>query len=305
MTSWQVEAERKTCCGCTCSEGLLDRFEDLVAAVEQKARAIRKHVIEMVGRAGSGHPGGSLSCADILAALYFGGILRVDPANPAWPDRDRFVLSKGHAAPALYAALAERGFFPVSELETLRQLGSRLQGHPDCRKTPGVDASTGSLGQGLSVAVGMALAGKLDGRNYHVWAILGDGECQEGQIWEAAMSASHYRLGNLTAVIDHNKLQIDGLVTRVMSPEPIAAKFEAFGWETRVVDGHDARKLLCLFKKACEPRERPMAIIALTVKGKGVSFMEGVAEWHGKAPKGTQLEKALQDLDEEARSIHG
>ncbi len=264
--------------------------------VQSKARAIRCHIVEMVGKAGSGHPGGSLSCADILAVLYFGGVLRVNPQEPRWPDRDRLVLSKGHAAPALYAVLAEKGFFGLDQLLTLREYGSILQGHPDCRKAPGVDVSTGSLGQGLSQAVGIALAGRLDKKDYKVWAILGDGECQEGQIWEAAMSASHYKLGNLTAIVDHNHLQIDGPVQRVMSVEPIGAKFEAFGWRVVSVDGHDVPGLLTTFSDIPFHGQKPTAIIAETVKGKGVSFMEGAAGWHGKAPKGEELEKALSEL---------
>ncbi len=264
--------------------------------VQSKALKIRRHIIEMVGKAGSGHPGGSLSCTDILAALYFGGIIKVKPDDPNWPDRDRLVLSKGHAAPALYAVLAERGFFDTKELLTLRQRGSILQGHPDCLRVPGVDASTGSLGQGLSQAVGMALSGKLDEKDFTVWAILGDGECQEGQIWEAAMSASHYKLGNLVAVVDHNGLQIDGPVGKVMCVEPIGAKFRAFGWEVLDVDGHDIPMLLNTFSAIDSRKEKPTAVIARTTKGKGVSFMENVAGWHGKAPKGHELEQALTEL---------
>ncbi len=264
--------------------------------VRSKALAIRRHIIEMVGKAGSGHPGGSLSCTDMLAALYFGDILKVKPENPHWPDRDRLVLSKGHAAPALYAALAEKGFFDTQELLTLRERGSILQGHPDCLKVPGVDVSTGSLGQGLSQAVGIALSGKLDKKDFFVWAILGDGECQEGQIWEAAMSASHYKLGNLVAIIDHNGLQIDGPVGTVMCVEPIGAKFSAFGWKVLDADGHDIPMLLNMFSSIDRRSEKPTAIIAKTTKGKGVSFMEGVAGWHGKAPKGHELEQALIEL---------
>lgn len=267
-----------------------------IACVEEMAGRLRRHVIEMVGKAGSGHPGGSLSSADIIAALYFGGILRVDPNNPLWPDRDRFVLSKGHAAPVLYAALAERGFFPEDVLLTLRKMGSPLQGHPDCRKVAGVEASTGSLGQGLSISVGIALAGKLDKKDYRVWTLLGDGECEEGQVWEAAMAAAHYRLDNLCAIVDNNHLQIDGPVTEVLSPEPLADKFRAFGWDVAEVDGHSVRDLLTAFKTPRLGKGKPLAIIAETVKGKGVSFMEGVAGWHGKAPKGDELERALAEV---------
>lgn len=268
---------------------------DLMERVEEKAHALRYHVVEMVGKAGSGHPGGSLSSSDIVSALYFGDVLRVDPDDPSWPDRDRFVLSKGHAAPILYAALAERGFFPKETLLTLRQLGSILQGHPDSKKVPGVEVSTGSLGQGLSIAVGMALAGRLDSKSYRVWALLGDGECQEGGIWEAAMAARHYKLDNLTAIVDHNHLQIDGAIDKIMSPEPLGDKWKAFGWDVVEVDGHDIPELLRVFKAPAVPG-KPRVIVAETVKGKGVSFMEGVAGWHGKAPKGEELDRALAEL---------
>lgn len=268
---------------------------DAVARVEQAAHVLRRHVVEMVGKAGSGHPGGSLSSSDIVAALYFGDVLRVDPKDPRWPERDRFVLSKGHAAPVLYAALAERGFFPKEILPTLRQLGSILQGHPDARKVPGVEVSTGSLGQGLSLAVGIALAGRLDHKPYRVWALLGDGECEEGQVWEAAMSAAHYKLDSLTAIVDHNHLQIDGRVEAVMCPEPLCDKFRAFGWDVAAVDGHDVAELLKVFSTPGAPG-KPRVIIAETVKGKGVSFMEGQASWHGKAPKGEELDRALAEL---------
>lgn len=270
--------------------------EALICEIETRARALRRHIIEMVGKAGSGHPGGSLSSSDILATLYFGGFLRLKPEDPLWPERDRFILSKGHAAPALYAALAERGFFGKDVLLTLREFGSILQGHPDCRKTPGVEVSTGSLGQGLSMGVGMALAGKLDGKGYRVWVLLGDGECQEGQVWEAAMAASHYRLDNLTAIVDHNHLQIDSRIEEVMSPEPIAQKFSAFGWEVFEANGHDIQNLVNVFRKAATVRGKPSAVIADTVKGRGVSFMENQKEWHGKAPKGEELERALKEL---------
>ena len=216
--------------------------------LENKARILRKHIIKMTCAAGSGHPGGSLSAADIVAALYFHE-LRLDPSRPDWPDRDRFVLSKGHAAPVLYAALAERGFFPVEELLNLRKLGSRLQGHPDMRKVPGVEMSTGSLGQGLSAANGMALAARLDRRDYRVYVLLGDGEIQEGQIWEASMAAAHYKLDNVTAFLDHNGYQIDGPVREVMSPEPVAAKWRAFGWHVIEIDGHNLSEILSAWQK--------------------------------------------------------
>jgi transketolase len=254
----------------------------------------------MTAAAKSGHPGGSLSAADILTALYF-GVLRIDPQRPKWPDRDRFVLSKGHAAPALYATLAERGYFPVEELKTLRRIHSHLQGHPDMRKTAGVDASTGSLGQGLSIANGMALGGKLDNRDFRVYAVLGDGECEEGQIWEAAMAAAHYKLDNLTAFLDHNGLQIDGPIEAVLSPEPLAEKWRAFGWHVIEIDGHDFGQILKAVEEAKQTSGRPTMIVARTVKGKGCSFMENEADWHGKAPSPEQAEKALVELRETAK----
>ncbi|MDQ7794216.1 MAG: transketolase [bacterium] len=256
-------------------------------------RRVRIHILRMIGEAGSGHPGGSLSAVEILVSLYF-RVLRVKPGEPDWSDRDRFILSKGHAAPALYACLAERGYFDPAELLTLRRTGSRLQGHPDRTLTPGVEASTGSLGQGLSLAVGMALAGQLDGASWRVFTLLGDGESQEGQVWEAAMAAAHYRLENLTAFLDHNRLQIDGPVTEVLSPEPVAEKWEAFGWRVLAVDGHDPAAII----EACRSPAggRPTMIVAETVKGKGVSYMEGRAEWHGKAPDAGQLAQALAEL---------
>lgn len=266
-----------------------------VEQLQQKARQIRRHIISMLGRAGSGHPGGSLSAADIVSALYF-HFMRLDPANPGWPQRDRFVLSKGHAAPVLYAALAERGFLPVEELDTLRRLGSRLQGHPDMKKLPGVEMSTGSLGQGLSTACGMALAGKLDRVDYRVYVLLGDGEVQEGQIWEAAMAAAHYRLDNLTAFLDYNGLQIDGAIREVMSPEPLADKWRAFGWHVQEIDGHDMAAILAAVQRAQQVQGQPQMIVARTVKGKGVSFMENQAGWHGNAPNAEQVARALAEL---------
>lgn len=261
----------------------------------RKAQELRQLVIKMIGEAGSGHPGGSLSCAEILAVLYFHE-LRLDPERPDWPDRDRFILSKGHAAPLLYAALAKRGFFPVEELLTLRRLGSRLQGHPDCRRLPGVEMSTGSLGQGLSVGNGLALAAKLDGRPYRVYVLLGDGEIQEGMVWEASMAAAHYRLDNLVAIVDHNGLQIDGPVVEVMSPEPLAQKWQAFGWEVLSVNGHEVGEIAGALEYARGVKGKPTMIIAETVKGKGVSFMENRVEWHGVAPKGEELARALAEL---------
>lgn len=263
--------------------------------IRRVCREVRRNVVAMIGAAGSGHPGGSLSCVEIVTTLYF-GVMRVNPRDPSWPDRDRFILSKGHAAPTLYAVLAEKGFFPRDLLPTLRKLGSPLQGHPDARKTPGVEVSTGSLGQGLSMGVGMALAGKLDQKDYRVWVLLGDGECQEGQVWEAAMAASHYKLDNLAAFVDFNGLQIDGKTEEVMSLSPLADKWRAFGWRTLEVDGHDVDALLEVASVVSQSRGAPTAIIARTVKGKGVSFMEGQKEWHGKAPKGDELSHALEEV---------
>jgi len=269
--------------------------EDLIRDLEEKAKTIRKDIIKMLAEAGSGHPGGSLSSVEIVTALYF-HVLRLKPEEPLWPDRDRFVLSKGHAAPLLYAALAERGFFPVDELLTLRKLGSRLQGHPAWGTLPGVEASTGSLGQGLSIGLGMALAGRLDQRDYRVYVLLGDGESQEGQVWEAAMAAAHYRVGNLTAILDHNGLQIDGPIEKVMSPLPLPDKWRAFGWEVQEVDGHNFRELLTAFDRAKRVSDKPSMIIAHTIKGKGVSFMEGVVDWHGKAPDRKLAGQALEEI---------
>jgi len=263
--------------------------------LEEKARTIRRHIIRMLAEAGSGHPGGSLSAADIITALYF-RVLRLDPQNPGWPDRDRFVLSKGHAAPALYAALAERGFFPVEDLWGLRKINSHLQGHPDMRKTPGVEASTGSLGQGLAMANGMALAGKLDKRDYRVYALIGDGEMEEGEIWEAAMAAAHYRLDNLTVFLDYNGLQIDGPTSQVMSSEPVEDKWRAFRWNVLNIDGHDFEQILAAIELAKGHRGQPTIIIARTIKGKGVSFMENAVGWHGNAPTREQAERALAEL---------
>lgn len=261
------------------------------------ARRIRRHIVQMVTEAKSGHPGGSLSAVEIVTALYFDA-MNIKPENPRWEDRDRFVLSKGHAAPVLYAALAERGYFPVEELIKLRKTGAMLQGHPDMKGTPGVDMSTGSLGQGLSAANGMAIAGKLDNKDYRVYAILGDGEIQEGQIWEAAMAAAHYKLDNLTAFVDFNGLQIDGCVTEVMNPEPVTDKFRAFGWEVLSVDGHNMDEIKEAIEKAKGIKGKPTAIIAKTVKGKGVSFMENQCGWHGAAPSKEQCESALCELKE-------
>lgn len=266
------------------------------ASLAAEANGIRIDIVSMIGEAGSGHPGGSLSCADILTALYF-QVMEHDPEDPRKEDRDRFILAKGHAAPALYAALAHAGYFPREELPTLRKLGSRLQGHPDCTLVPGVEVSTGSLGQGLSIAAGMAAGLRLAGNPATVFALLGDGECEEGQVWEAAMFAAHNKLGNIVAIVDHNGLQIDGNIADVCNPEDIGAKFAAFGWEVSEVDGHDAAALverLAALKAA--GGDVPHVLVAHTVKGKGVSFMENQAGWHGKAPNAEQLEVALAEL---------
>ncbi len=271
-------------------------------ALKRIANTLRQDIISMLVTSKSGHPGGSLSAADILATLFFHE-MRLNPEDPQWADRDRFVLSKGHAAPVLYAALAEKGYFPKEELQGLRQTGRMLQGHPDMRKTPGVDMSTGSLGQGLSAANGMALAGKLDGKNYRVFVLLGDGEMAEGQIWEAAMASAHYNLDNVTAVIDFNGLQIDGTTDSVMCSSPLAEKWRAFCWHVIEVDGHDVDALIAAFAEAKEVEGKPSMIIAKTVKGKGVSFMENVAGWHGNAPSVEQGEQALKELQEEALTL--
>jgi transketolase len=269
-----------------------------VAALRDRARIIRRHIVEMLHEAASGHPGGSLSAVEIVTALYFGGILRHDPSNPEWSERDRFVLSKGHGVPVQYAALAIAGYFPVEELRTLRRIDSRLQGHPVLGTAPGIEASTGSLGQGLSIALGMALAARLDGRDYRVYALLGDGECQEGQVWEAAMAAGHHRPDNLIAIIDYNKFQLDGAIEDIIGLEPLAAKWESMGWKTREVDGHDIAQVLDALQWA-SAAGAPACIIAHTVKGKGVSFMEGENAYHGVAPSADELSRALGELEGE------
>ncbi|MDQ7780151.1 MAG: transketolase [Planctomycetota bacterium] len=268
---------------------------DKIELLMQRAKAVRRHIIRMIAAAGSGHPGGSLSGADLLVALYFAK-LRHDPKNPCLRTRDRFHLSKGHCAPLWYAVLAEAGYFPVETLTSLRKLGSVFQGHPDMKCTPGVEMSSGSLGQGLSVGVGMALASRLDKTGSRVYVMIGDGECQEGQIWEAAMSAAHYKLDNLFAIIDHNNLQIDGPVSEVMAIEPISDKWRAFGWHVLNVDGHDMKAILGAYDEAEKVKGKPTVIIAKTTKGKGVSFMENGVEWHGVAPNAKQAEQALREL---------
>ena len=265
---------------------------------------IRKGIIEGVYRAKAGHPGGSLSSADLFAYLYFVE-MNVDPAHPEDENRDRFVLSKGHVAPALYATLAHRGYFPVEELKTLRQIGSRLQGHPDMKHIPGVDMSSGSLGQGISAACGMALAGKLQDKDYRVYTLLGDGEIQEGQVWEAAMFAAHRKLDNLVVIVDNNGLQIDGNIADVMSPYPINEKFKAFGFEVIEISAHDFTQIEAAFQKARTIKGKPTAIIAKSIKGKDVSFMENNASWHGTAPNQEQYEIAMADLDQILAELEG
>lgn len=265
---------------------------------------VRMGIIESTHAAKCGHPGGSLSAADMFTYLYFKE-LNVDPQNPGWENRDRFVLSKGHCAPGLYSALAHRGFFPVEDLLTLRKVGSYLQGHPNMNSVPGVDMSTGSLGQGISTACGMALAMKLQKRNNRVYTLLGDGEIQEGQVWEACMFASHYNLDNLCVIIDNNGLQIDGEVAKVMSPYPIDAKLEAFGFHVETIDGHDFNAIEAALNTARAIKGRPSAIILKTVKGKGISFMENNAGWHGVAPNDAQYEQAMAELNQQLAELEG
>ena len=268
-----------------------------LAMLSEKAREIRLGAVKAVYSAASGHPGGSLSISDLLAYLYFEE-MNIDPADPKKADRDRFVLSKGHTAPALYAALAARGYFDPKELTTLRQIDSFLQGHPDMKHTPGVDMSSGSLGLGISAACGMAISAKLSGDSYRVYTVLGDGESEEGQVWEAAMFAAHYKLDNLVAFIDWNGLQIDGKVSEVMNPTPLDAKFAAFGWNVVVIDAHDFEQIEAACKAARECKGKPTAVICKSIKGKGVSFMENQAGWHGKAPNAEQYEQAVKELTE-------
>lgn len=270
--------------------------------LELIAYKIRKHAIDGVYSAKSGHPGGSLSIADIMAVLYFEE-MNVDPKNPKNPDRDRFVLSKGHCAPALYGALAEKGFIPKEDIITLRKADSYLQGHPDMKNIPGVDMSTGSLGQGICAANGMALAAKLDKKDYRVYTILGDGECEEGQVWEAAMFAAHYKLDNLVAFLDFNGLQIDGDITKVMNPTPFDKKFEAFGWNVITIDAHNYDDIKAALLKAKETKGMPTLILAKSVKGKGVSYMENNAAWHGAAPNAEQYEIAVNELNEKISEL--
>jgi transketolase len=284
------------------NEKTVPHDEALIKRLNKIALSIRRDSLIMTTKAGSGHPGGSLSCADILSAIYFHH-LRHDPQNPRWEDRDKFILSKGHGCPALYSALARAGYFSIEELWRLRKVGSILQGHPDMRKTPGVDASTGTLGQGLSIGIGMALAFRLDGKDSRVFVMLGDGELDEGQVWEAAMSASHYHIDNLTAIVDFNRQQLTGCVDRIMNLEPLVDKWRAFGWHVIEIDGHDMKQILDSLDEAEKVKGRPTVIIAHTIKGKGVSlleksFREGECKFHGTPLTEAELNKALEELHE-------
>lgn len=269
---------------------------EFIRELEAIARKVRRHTVRMIYEAGSGHPGGSLSAIDIMVALYF-HVMRHDPKKPDWPERDRFVLSKGHAAPALYSILAEAGYFPVEDLWTLRKLGSRLQGHPCMRKTPGVEMSTGSLGHGLPAGNGMALAAKLDRKLYRIYVVCGDGEMDVGEIWEAAMLAAHYKLDNITVYLDRNKLQLDGPTEKIMSLEPLADKWKAFGWHVLEINGHNMKEIIHATNEARSVKGKPTIIICHTIKGKGVSFMEGSLHFHGKAPSPQEYEQAMKELE--------
>lgn len=273
-------------------------------ALKIMATKIRKSIVDTVYNAQSGHPGGSLSCADILTVLYFKQ-MRIREKEPKWEDRDRFVLSKGHCSPALYSTLAQRGFFPVEDLKTFRKTESYLEGHPNMKYVPGVDMSTGSLGQGISVACGMALAGKIDKKDYRVFSIIGDGEMEEGQVWEAFMAAAHYKLDNLTVFLDYNGLQIDGEIDKVLSPNPVTDKFKAFGWNVLSIDGNDISQIDDAINIAKQMKGKPTVIVAKTTKGKGVSFMENQAGWHGKAPNEEQRDIAISELDKILASLEG
>ncbi len=266
-----------------------------VQELETKAKEIRRLIIQMLACAGSGHPGGSLSATDLITALYF-NVLRFNAKDPQWPDRDRFHMSKGHCCPLWYAVLAQVGYFPKEELLKLRKLGSMLQGHPD-RKTPGVESASGSLGQGLSIALGMSLAARIDKKDYRVYVLMGDGEVQEGNIWEAAMACSHFGCSNICAILDSNGCQIDGKCEDVMGLEPLVAKWQAFGWNTIEINGHDMARILSAYEEAKTIKDKPTIIIARTIKGKGVSFMEGVVDFHGRAPTQEEAQKALKELE--------
>ena len=274
-----------------------EKKDEKIAFLADKARQMRRLIVKMIAKAGSGHPGGSLSSVEIMACLYF-DVLRHNPKDPQWPQRDRFHLSKGHACPCWYAALSLSGYFAEDELWNLRKFGSLLQGHPDSR-TPGVEVASGSLGQGLSVSVGMSLASKLDKADWNVYCLLGDGELEEGNVWEAAMAAAHFKLDNLCAIVDYNRFQIDGSVKKIMNIEPLAEKWKAFGWQVIEADGHKIEELLAAFTAFKETKDKPTVIIAHTTKGKGVSFMENVVDFHGRAPNQKETEQALKELGEE------
>jgi transketolase len=270
--------------------------ERRLAELRATARRIRVHIIRMLAEAGSGHPGGSLSAVEIVTALYF-SVLRHRPGEPDWPGRDRFVISKGHGVPVVYAAMAEAGYIDAPELLTLRRIDGRLQGHPDRVRLPGIEAATGSLGQGLSVAIGMALASRMDGDPYRVYCLLGDGECQAGQVWEAAMTAGKYGLDGLTAIVDYNKVQLDGPVADIMDLEPLREKWESFNWAAQIIEGNDLAAVLAALGTAIATRGRPSVIIAHTVKGKGVSFMQNTYQWHGKAPSREEAARAIAEIE--------
>jgi len=267
-----------------------------VKELEDIAKRMRRNILTMISRAASGHPGGSLSAVEIVTTLYF-HVMKHDPSDCNWAGRDRFVLSKGHAAPLLYAVLAEWGYIAKEELITLRQIDSRLQGHTECRLVPGIEMSAGALGQGLSFSIGVALAARLNNESHRVYTLMGDGECDEGQVWEAAMAGAHYKLDNLTAIIDNNGVQLDGFNKDIMNIEPLGRKWEAFGWHVIEADGHNIKQLIEAFKQAGQVKGQPTAIIAHTVKGKGVSFMENNPDWHGKAPTPEELGRALRELE--------
>ena len=270
--------------------------------LKRLANRMRIEIVKMIGAAGSGHPGGSLSEVELLTALYF-RVMKHDSKNPKWPDRDRFILSKGHGCPALYVAMAEAGYIDRALLPTLRKLGSPLQGHPDKRMLPVLEASTGSLGQGLSIGIGIALAARLDKRDYHTFVMTGDGEMQEGQNWEAMMFAGFHKLSNLTLILDNNHQQLDGWTNQILSLEPVADKFRSFGWEAIEIDGHDLEQVINTLQRARSAKDKPVAVVANTVKGKGVSFMENNVEWHGVAPKPDQVAAAVKELEEAAKQI--
>jgi len=272
--------------------------ESLILELNERARQLRLDVVEMIHRAQSGHPGGSLSAAEIIAALFFHQ-LRLDPKRPDWPERDRFILSKGHAAPVLYAALARRGFFPVEELKTLRQLDSRLQGHPDRLKTPGVEMTAGSLGHGISIGTGLALALRMNGYPSRVYVLVGDGECQAGVIWEGVMAAAKYRVSNLTVIMDYNDVQLDGPLHEIMPLEPVLEKWRSFNWAVIEIDGHNMHHVLEALDQAADIHDRPTVIVAHTTKGKGVSYMENLSMWHGRAPTDEEYAQAVAELTQE------